>query len=161
MNNYRDKAPDEIFCRSCGEPIKKKAEICPECGVRNEEGSFEQLAQPTTSSSSVSSHDPSQYETTVSDTWWYGVAGGTILWILVLVLAGIAGDSLGAFAGFIVIATWVGLPVAAYFDIQYVRANSEWNPSTVLWMILLLIWVVNIIAGVVYLYRRHEVLGVP
>ena len=30
-----DKEPDEVFCRSCGEPIKEQAEICPECGVRN------------------------------------------------------------------------------------------------------------------------------
>jgi hypothetical protein len=30
-----DKEPDEVFCRSCGEPIKQQAEICPECGVRN------------------------------------------------------------------------------------------------------------------------------
>ena len=25
---------DEQYCSSCGEPIKKQAEICPECGVR-------------------------------------------------------------------------------------------------------------------------------
>lgn len=30
------KAADEIFCRSCGDLIKKQAEICPHCGVRNE-----------------------------------------------------------------------------------------------------------------------------
>ena len=30
-----DKEPDEVFCRSCGEPINEQAEICPECGVRN------------------------------------------------------------------------------------------------------------------------------
>lgn len=27
-------AHDEVFCTSCGEVIKEKAEICPECGVR-------------------------------------------------------------------------------------------------------------------------------
>lgn len=26
--------PDEQYCSSCGEVIKKQAEICPECGVR-------------------------------------------------------------------------------------------------------------------------------
>lgn len=40
-----DKAPDEIFCRSCGEPIKEEAEICPECGVRNTAGSGTSLGQ--------------------------------------------------------------------------------------------------------------------
>lgn len=154
----KEKAADEIFCRSCGEPIKKEAEICPHCGVRNEEASSSQ--QGTTDTPSTE-HDPSQYQTTVSDTWWYGVAGGTVLWVLVLILAGSTGDSLGALAGFLVLVAWIGLPVAAYFDMQYIRANGKWNPNTVLWIILLSIWMVNIIAGGVYLYRRHEVLGEP
>lgn len=29
--------PDEAFCSSCGSIIKKNAEICPECGVRQEQ----------------------------------------------------------------------------------------------------------------------------
>ena len=29
-----DKAIDEMFCSSCGEVIKREAEICPKCGVR-------------------------------------------------------------------------------------------------------------------------------
>lgn len=31
--------PDEVFCTSCGEIIKKEAEICPECGVRQNDTS--------------------------------------------------------------------------------------------------------------------------
>ena len=34
MGEYREKAADEMFCSSCGEIIKKEAEICPKCGVR-------------------------------------------------------------------------------------------------------------------------------
>ena len=34
MSNVREKAVDEAFCSSCGEVIKKEAEICPKCGVR-------------------------------------------------------------------------------------------------------------------------------
>jgi TM2 domain-containing membrane protein YozV len=30
----REKAADEIFCSSCGAIIKREAEICPKCGVR-------------------------------------------------------------------------------------------------------------------------------
>jgi len=30
----RDKKSDESYCSSCGEVIKKEAEICPKCGVR-------------------------------------------------------------------------------------------------------------------------------
>lgn len=31
----RNKEGDEGFCYSCGAVIKKEAEICPKCGVRN------------------------------------------------------------------------------------------------------------------------------
>jgi protein TonB len=34
MEGQRTKGPDEKFCRSCGAIIKKAAEICPHCGVR-------------------------------------------------------------------------------------------------------------------------------
>ncbi|TGN19128.1 TM2 domain-containing protein [Leptospira idonii] len=34
MNDFREKKLDEAFCRSCGNIIKKEAEICPHCGVR-------------------------------------------------------------------------------------------------------------------------------
>lgn len=43
MNETRQKQLDEVFCRSCGEVIKKEAVICPKCGV------------PQTGSSSLSS----------------------------------------------------------------------------------------------------------
>lgn len=35
----RQKGSDEQFCSSCGETIKKEAEICPECGVRQKASS--------------------------------------------------------------------------------------------------------------------------
>lgn len=157
MSQSRKKGADEIFCRSCGEAIKQKAEICPHCGVRNN-NTNSNIQKSTTR---ATTHDPSQYETTVADSWWYGVAGGTALWALVFVLAAGAGDSIGAFGGLLALVAWVGLPLAAYFDMQYVRANSKWNPNTIFWVIFLAIWLVNIVAGGVYLYRRREVLGEP
>ena len=30
----KQKSADENYCRSCGRIIKKEAEICPHCGVR-------------------------------------------------------------------------------------------------------------------------------
>jgi hypothetical protein len=157
MASEQSKAADEIFCRSCGEPIKEEAEICPHCGVRNERAG-NSSSQGTSSNPVSTAHDPSKYDTTVSNTWWYGVAGGIFLWVIVLILTEI---STGAFVGFLGLAAWIGLPAAAYFDMKYVRANGKWNPSTAIWIILLAIWLVNIVAGAVYLYRRHEVLGEP
>jgi len=34
MSDVRQKSSDEAFCSSCGEIIKKDAEICVKCGVR-------------------------------------------------------------------------------------------------------------------------------
>ena len=34
MEEKIEKKADEIFCSSCGAIIKKEAEICPKCGVR-------------------------------------------------------------------------------------------------------------------------------
>lgn len=32
----REKGPDEVYCTNCGAVISRKAEICPECGVRQQ-----------------------------------------------------------------------------------------------------------------------------
>jgi TM2 domain-containing membrane protein YozV len=47
MAEERTAGPDEKFCTSCGEIIKKEAEICPKCGVR-------QKAAPVLTASSKS-----------------------------------------------------------------------------------------------------------
>lgn len=152
----REKRADEIFCESCGEPIKKVAEICPHCGVRNiryERASTQMISKPQRKFI----HAPSQYETTVSENWYYLVGACTALWVIGFVLMEIWEGA----AVLIFIIAWIGLPIGIYFDMQYVRANSRWNPNTIGWLILSIIWFVNIIAGLVYLYRRHETLGIP
>jgi TM2 domain-containing membrane protein YozV/ribosomal protein L40E len=49
MSDYsiRQKGSDEAFCTSCGAIIKKEAEICPKCGVRQRraENSLQQIDQ--------------------------------------------------------------------------------------------------------------------
>lgn len=144
----RQKGADEVFCTSCGAAIKKEAEICPECGVRNENATRPSRSTPT--------------ETTVSDSWWYGVGICVGLWVLVLLLPsdGISG-SLDALVGLLTITAWIGLPLSAYFDGKYVSSHSDWQPNAALWVIGLLVPLVNIVLGAVYLYRRHEVLGEP
>jgi uncharacterized membrane protein YhaH (DUF805 family) len=34
MSDIQQKGVDEVYCSSCGAIIKKEAEICPKCGVR-------------------------------------------------------------------------------------------------------------------------------
>jgi len=145
----RTKSIDELFCRSCGEPIKKEAEICPHCGVRNI------VSKP----SYRASHDPSLYATSVSENWYKGVLICTALWILSIALSMvITEESIGyTLIGLVMLIAWFGLPFSLYFDIQYVRANNErWNPNTILWLIGGFIWVLNILVVIVYLIRRQE-----
>lgn len=156
----RQKGPKEIFCTSCGESIKKQAEICPHCGVRNKNRTMSHTVKQE-SNGGQTLHDPSEYTTSVSETWWYGIVGGMASWIVVLLLSGVTGPALEPLVGLLTLLTWIGLPVAAYFDIQYVRANGSWNPNTVVWVLLFALWLINIVAGVVYLYRRHETIGAP
>lgn len=100
----------EVYCRSCGEIIKIKAELCPECGVRNVaqgmRSSSGRQAQPaaagTTRGGSPSSSGRTQpqqqqpaggrtgtQEQTGSEpsgAWVNGVRIGGVLWFLVLVI---------------------------------------------------------------------------
>ncbi|MBM9502467.1 TM2 domain-containing protein [Leptospira sp. 201903071] len=44
MSEFREKNMDEVFCGSCGSAIKREAEICPKCGVR-QKGSTEGVSE--------------------------------------------------------------------------------------------------------------------
>jgi hypothetical protein len=164
----REKAHDEMFCRACGEPIKKKAEICPECGVANEGQSSQsssttgsrqrgQQSNQSTSTQSTSTtqqetpHDPSRHSTTVSENWNYAVAASLALWIV-----GFAMPEGSATAGFFFLVGWILMPVSIYFDRQWVAATTEWNPDETTWLVLAAIPLVNIVAGGVYLFRRYN-----
>jgi hypothetical protein len=89
---------NEIFCRSCGDPIKENAEICPECGVRNAAYSNTATRQSSrtatsgqttsggqTSSSSSSSTDTS-YDSEPSGSWVLGVKASTVIWGIIVLL---------------------------------------------------------------------------
>lgn len=135
--------PDTTKCANCGTNIRLTAEVCHNCGADNEHKPGRTISTP---------HDPSNIETTVSDTWYYGIAGGVGLWILVFVLSSVS----ETIAGLLMLVAWICLPLSAYFDMQYVRANSKWNPTTILWIIGLSVPFLNIFLGGAYLYRRHE-----
>lgn len=160
----RQKAADEVFCTSCGAAIKQAAEICPECGVRNDAAGQSggrpagtAGGRPGTGGTGQASAEPA-----VSANWWYGVALCLGLWVVVLALSSVGvPSSLEAFLGFLVLLAWIGLPVTAYYDLRYVRSHSDWQPPVGLWVIGFLVWVLNLVLGAVYLYRRHETIGTP
>lgn len=162
MATDRAKAADEKFCRSCGEPIKKEAEICPHCGVRNEGAPRTVRRSTATPAGATAVHDPSEYETTVSENWWYAVAFGVATWVLYILIASVVSDGLlFGLGAFLALVGWIAMPVAIYFDAKYVRANARWNPNTALYVVGAIVLLANVVTGLVYLYRRHETLGEP
>jgi hypothetical protein len=116
-------------------------------------------AETNDEAGSVAQND-SEYETTVSGSWWYAVAGGLVLWAVVVVLS-LAVPSAAGVGGFLGLIGWLALPGGMYFDSKYVRANSQWDPRLIGWLLGSIIPLINLFVGAAYLYRRHEVLGVP
>ena len=51
------------------------------------------------------------------------------------------------------------LPLATYFDLKDVREASDWEPHRFVWPLLAAIWIINVPASVLYLYRRVRALG--
>lgn len=162
----KEKQHDEIYCRSCGEPIKKKAEICVNCGVSNDQKRVQQSEQAHTNSdfgvvyelfenilqSNPQEHNPAEYSTSVSDTWHYLIGASIVLWI-----AGLGIPSSGPLVGFIFMIAWVLMPLSIYYDRQWVQATTQWRPNKELWILSSAIPLINIPAGIVYLYRRNNV----
>lgn len=92
-------------------------------------------------------------------TWWYGVAAAGLTWVVVLV-AWATGSQHGALV-LLALLAWVGLPIALVRDAAFVRDRSAWQPSSGPWAFAALVPILNVVAAVVYLTRRHEVLGTP
>lgn len=181
----RKKGHDEIYCRSCGEPIKKMAEICPECGVPNEYSDGQEISHHSQRetqrkstnkrssqggqdyqragksvenffdsliSSEQTEHDPSKYQTTISGKWHYGVGASIILWIVGISLSEVV-SSISALS---MLVAWGFMPVSIYFDREFLRATTNWNPSLIVWIVLAVVPLINIVAGVIYLFRRYN-----
>lgn len=160
MGSDNKKGVDEVFCTSCGEIIKKKAKICPNCGVANENRqstsstqtrSNHTLSNTDNSQSSNSPHNPQEYETSVSNRWGYGIAVGIVLWTIGFVL-----PEASPVAGLFLLSGWILMPVSVYFDKQWIQATTKWKPELLKWIILTSIPVVNLVAGSIYLVRRHN-----
>ena len=89
--------------------------------------------------------------------------GASGLIVVPLVLGGVL--FLGIAVGFLVV--FLVLPVALYADAKEIRAaNVDWDPDPVLYgLVAALQWLFSPFIGLVialyYLYRRHQVLGVP
>lgn len=90
----RNKESDEVFCASCGEMIKRDAEICPHCGVRNQEPNGNQTSSITVSDTD----DIIDHVTTYAPYAAWGFGG-------LFILAGIAGLFNSPITGIVTILT--------------------------------------------------------
>jgi uncharacterized membrane protein/ribosomal protein L37E len=66
MGSERQRNPDEVFCRHCGEAIKVRAAVCPHCGVRNEQ--YDRSMGVTSGSTDGVGRSPNAANHTTGDT---------------------------------------------------------------------------------------------
>lgn len=178
----RKKGPDEIFCRSCGVPIKEKAEICPNCGVANEYRELHHTGQHSQTTNQWSSrqtggreagqqqqpardqsatpnrHPPPRSVEHDPSSFTTNTSEKWYYGVAVSVVLWVVGFGLpDAAGGAFFLMAWVLMPVSIYYDQKWLRATTRWNPQLPLWVILSVIPLVNIVAGAVYLVRRYNV----
>lgn len=100
----------------------------------------------------VGGHDPSMHATTVSDKWYAGVALG-----LVASLAGlVVPDAFGP-TEILFLAGWLLIPMSIYFDREWVRSATRWDPELPAWLLLTAVPLLNLVVGSAYLFRRYNV----
>jgi hypothetical protein len=92
-----------------------------------------------------------------SSRWVWGVAAGVTAWTGIWLFM----DQIDLIidVGGVIIITWLLLPALIYFDLMYVRTVSAWKPNRIIWPLLAAIWLINIPAGLSYLYKRVQTLG--
>ena len=109
-------------------------------------------------------------EPPVSDKWWLlpfveacvlpvGI-GAIVFAALIDVFIPWVADLLVYGIGFhVMMASYVLGPVGIYFDRQYVGFVSDWTPSQLYYMALIPGW--GLLIAMVYIYNRHDNIGVP
>lgn len=137
-----------LHCRACGGALESDDATCGECGELTDLGIVDGLEYDV--------HDPTEYDSSVSDRWWLAVVGGPVLGFLGTVLTGLL--EVSASPVFLVAGSVVAV-VGWYFDGKYLRANTLWNPPYWFYVPVLLVPVINLIGAGYYLKKRVALLG--
>lgn len=89
------------------------------------------------------------------DTGWHkGVMAGTAGWIIILFGINSIPDALG---GLLILISWFLLPVAIYKDVQAIQDYINWPKYKWAYIITSIFWIVAIISGLVYLWKRRKI----
>lgn len=104
----------------------------------------------------------------VSDKWWFIIGGRALLlllWTLYVILSRFIGLGYVSWMIYVVGAPYLLLTlsssVAVYFDRQYVTATSDWSPSRIYYLMVVPARAIGELSPFVYLYHRHQYVGVP
>ena len=101
------------------------------------------------STDSQSSHS----EVAPSTRWRNVILGASVGWLVVFFGVTVLPEGLWAV---LFIGTWLALPIAIYFDSRTVATYTEWPKYRWLYLVSSLIWVVAVIPGMIYLWRRRS-----
>ena len=85
--------------------------------------------------------------------WQLAVGAATLGWIAILVLINVLPETLG---GLLILLSWFLLPVGIYQDSKTVREYADWPEYRWAYVVTSLIWIVAVIPGIVYLWRRRK-----
>lgn len=103
-----------------------------------------------------------------SEHWWKGIVLGFMFFFLAFGLiavipgTGIAAGSVRYLFALMLGLAWGLLMFSLFLDAKYVTEYSDWEPTIGLYLLLILFFpVVAPLAGAVYLFKRHRVVGVP
>lgn len=89
-----------------------------------------------------------------STTWEKVILAAIPGWLLVFFGAPVLPDAIG---GVLLLAVWLGLPIAIYLDAKQVRAHTNWPNRTWAYLLTSLIWLLAIIPAALYLWRRRSI----
>jgi len=98
---------------------------------------------------SQSSHS----EVAPSTRWRNVILGASVGWLVVFF--GVTALPEGLWA-VLFIGTWLALPIAIYLDSRSIAAYTEWPKYRWLYVVSSLVWIVAVIPGIIYLWRRRS-----
>jgi len=130
-----------LYCPNCDRTVRGEAAFCPNCGTAQTE--------PVPSGTA-----------TTSPYWADVLVLGMLTWIGVLLVVTVVprGPSVEALVHPVTVVGSLGVPLAGYLDMAYVRGQTEWNPEPFPWLAGLSVWFLNIVVAAVYLRRRGRAL---
>lgn len=93
----------------------------------------------------------------IPTTPWQGVvAAATLGWVGLLFTISVLPETIG---GLIILAVWFALPIGLYLDSRTVQEHVDWPEYRWVYLVDAAIWIVAIVPGTVYLWKRHQLAG--